>query len=120
MNSEEPAALPWVGARTHRGAVGFQRQRKLVEREYMEGIWKGDIHLYCNASVKQQRPLTGWCNGDFNCDGVVDGSDYTLIDDAFNTPGGNLSSTNQIAASTVQIAGTTAVPSPRRYGLRPC
>jgi hypothetical protein len=28
---------------------------------------------------------TGWENGDFNYDAVVDGSDYTLIDNAFNT-----------------------------------
>ena len=28
--------------------------------------------------------LTGWANGDFNYDGVVDGSDYTLIDNAFD------------------------------------
>ncbi len=28
---------------------------------------------------------TGWINGDFNYDGVIDGSDYTLIDNAFNT-----------------------------------
>ncbi len=29
--------------------------------------------------------LTGWYNGDFNYDGTIDGSDYTLIDNAFNT-----------------------------------
>ncbi len=28
--------------------------------------------------------LTGWRNGDFNYDGVVNGDDYTLIDNAFN------------------------------------
>ena len=27
---------------------------------------------------------SGWSNGDFNYDGVVDGSDYSLIDNAFN------------------------------------
>ena len=31
--------------------------------------------------------LTGWRNGDFNYDGVVNGDDYTLIDNAFNTQG---------------------------------
>jgi hypothetical protein len=31
--------------------------------------------------------LTGWANGDFNYDGVINGSDYTLIDNAFNTQG---------------------------------
>jgi fibronectin-binding autotransporter adhesin len=34
--------------------------------------------------------LTGWYNGDFNYDGVVDGSDYTLIDNAFNSQGAQL------------------------------
>jgi hypothetical protein len=34
--------------------------------------------------------LTGWLNGDFNYDGVVNGSDYTLIDNAFNTQGNAL------------------------------
>jgi fibronectin-binding autotransporter adhesin len=34
--------------------------------------------------------LTGWYNGDFNYDGVVDGSDYTLIDNAFNSQGASL------------------------------
>ncbi len=29
--------------------------------------------------------LTGWRNGDFNYDGTVNGDDYTLIDNAFNT-----------------------------------
>ncbi len=34
--------------------------------------------------------LTGWHNGDFNYDGVVNGDDYTLIDNAFNTQGASL------------------------------
>ena len=28
--------------------------------------------------------LTGWSNGDFNYDGVVNGADYALIDSTFN------------------------------------
>ncbi len=36
--------------------------------------------------------LTGWYNGDFNYDGVVNGDDYTLIDNAFNTQGPSLAS----------------------------
>ena len=28
--------------------------------------------------------LTGWSNGDFNYDGVVNGLDYALIDNTFN------------------------------------
>ena len=31
--------------------------------------------------------LTGWRNGDFNYDGVINGDDYILIDNAFNTQG---------------------------------
>ncbi len=31
--------------------------------------------------------LSGWQNGDFNYDGHVNGSDYTIIDNAFNNPG---------------------------------
>ncbi len=34
--------------------------------------------------------MTGWANGDFNYDGTVDGGDYTLIDNAFNTQGSAL------------------------------
>ena len=34
--------------------------------------------------------LTNWHNGDFNYDGVVNGDDYTLIDNAFNTQGASL------------------------------
>ncbi len=36
--------------------------------------------------------LTAWHNGDFNYDGVVNGDDYTLIDNAFNTQGPSLAS----------------------------
>jgi hypothetical protein len=28
--------------------------------------------------------LTGWANGDFNYDGAVNSSDYTLLDNAFD------------------------------------
>jgi hypothetical protein len=45
--------------------------------------------------------LTGWYNGDFNYDGVVDGSDYTLIDNAFNSQGSSLAS---------EIASPSAIP----------
>jgi autotransporter-associated beta strand protein len=51
--------------------------------------------------------LTGWSNGDFNFDGVIDGSDYTLIDNAFNTQGTALSS--EIATATAQVAVSSTV-----------
>ena len=31
--------------------------------------------------------LSGWSNGDFNYDGTIDGSDYSLIDNTFNLQG---------------------------------
>ncbi len=48
--------------------------------------------------------LTGWRNGDFNYDGVVNGDDYTLIDNAFNTQGAPL-----MAQAQKMIAGDTAL-----------
>ncbi len=58
-------------------------------------------------------------NGDFNYDGVVDGSDYTLIVNAFNQQDGSL--TRQIASSLAetagQIAGAPTVPEPMGISL---
>jgi hypothetical protein len=60
--------------------------------------------------------LTGWYNGDFNYDGVINGSDYTLIDNSYNTQGASLAS--EVATATAQIApGTAAVPEPTTLGL---
>ncbi len=61
--------------------------------------------------------LTGWHNGDFNYDGVVNGDDYTLIDNAFNTQGASLA-----AVSTQMIATDTAqvasnIPEPGSFML---
>ncbi len=47
--------------------------------------------------------ITGWHNGDFNYDGVVNGDDYTLIDNAFNTQGPALA-----GAPTEMVASDTA------------
>jgi len=73
-------------------------------------------------------PLTGWYNGDFNYDGVVNGDDYTLIDNAFNSQNGvsfagvSAGPADMIAANTDQIAGsdvvaTPAVPEPATLSL---
>ncbi len=62
--------------------------------------------------------LTGWFNGDFNYDGVINGSDYTLIDNAFNAQGAQLSS--ELATTTAEIAGASAVPEPATAGLLLC
>jgi autotransporter-associated beta strand protein len=59
--------------------------------------------------------LTGWSNGDFNYDGVVNGADYTLIDNAFIAHGAQLSS--QIATVTTEIAQATSVPEPTSVAL---
>ncbi len=48
---------------------------------------------YTRIDIAYLNHLTGWSNGDFNLDGVVDGSDYTLIDNTFNTQGTSLSPT---------------------------
>ncbi len=58
--------------------------------------------------------LTGWHNGDFNYDGVVNGDDYTLIDNAFNTQGHGLAVESAIASA--QIA-SSAVPEPTSLAL---
>ena len=54
--------------------------------------------------------LTGWLNGDFNYDGVVDGSDYTLIDNAFNSQAAAAASS--IVEPTALIADRASVPEP--------
>ena len=47
---------------------------------------------------------TGWLNGDFNYDGTVDGSDYTLIDNAFDMQGSAYS-----AAQIAPVSGPKPV-----------
>lgn len=62
--------------------------------------------------------LSGWSNGDFNYDGVINGDDYTLIDNAYNSQGSvsfEAVPASQIATNTAQIASasrasTFAVP----------
>ena len=41
--------------------------------------------------------LSGWYNGDYNYDGSVNGSDYTLIDNAFNNQAGNFAPNGVLA-----------------------
>jgi autotransporter-associated beta strand protein len=45
---------------------------------------------YTNIDNGYLNGLSGWANGDFNYDGSINGSDYTLIDNAFNTQGASL------------------------------
>ncbi len=50
--------------------------------------------------------LTGWSNGDFNYDGLINGSDYTLIDNAFNSQAVPL---NEFASPTATVPEPAAV-----------
>ncbi len=54
--------------------------------------------------------LTGWHNGDFNYDGIVNGDDYTLIDNAFNTQGASLAAASAETGSAT--AQISSVPEP--------
>jgi hypothetical protein len=84
----------------------------------LDGQVDGSDYTKIDAGYSSQTgssKLTGWENGDFNYDGKIDGSDYTLIDNAFNTQAASLSA--PIAASTAQIATTSAVPEPAAIGL---
>ena len=61
-------------------------------------------------------PLTGWFNGDFNYDGVINGDDFTLIDNAFNGQG-SVSFASDSAGPAEMITSDTeqvsiAVPEP--------
>src|SRR6202021_2982640 len=66
--------------------------------------------------------MGGWHNGDFNYDGVINGDDYTLIDNAFNSQtAGTLSAsagpTEQFGVPTESIASPAAVPEPTSLSL---
>jgi hypothetical protein len=63
-------------------------------------------------------------NGDVNYDGVVNGSDYRLMDNAFNTQGAAIASavaltTAEIATPTAQLFGSAgiSVPEPATLGV---
>ncbi len=46
--------------------------------------------------------LAGWHNGDFNYDGAINGDDYTLIDNAFNTQGPALTAASALLTPAVR------------------
>ena len=52
--------------------------------------------------------MTGWANGDFNYDAQVNGTDYTLIDNAFNTQGASLAA--EVAADGSTLTHAIAYP----------
>ncbi len=61
--------------------------------------------------------LTGWHNGDFNYDGVVNGDDYTLIDNSFNNQGPALTANATEMRAHATAQIAVAVPEPMSLGL---
>ena len=53
-------------------------------------------------------------NGDFNYDGVINGDDYTLIDNAFNTQGSTTFAVDSVGPAEMIAADTarTSIPEP--------
>jgi len=65
-----------------------------------------------------QNHLTGWSNGDFNYDGVINGDDYTLIDNAFNSQGAALHTVSSAGpAEMIAGASSSAVPEPATLSM---
>jgi hypothetical protein len=62
----------------------------------LDGVVNIADHTDVDAGFISEGRLTGWANGDFDYDDAIDGSDYTLIDNAFN-----LQSTTTPAAEVV-------------------
>ena len=61
--------------------------------------------------------LTGWQNGDFNYDGVVDGSDFSLIDNTFNQINATGASPLALIAGSAELTPSTVVPEPMSLSL---
>ena len=71
---------------------------------------------YTGASNASAGTLSVY-NGDHNDDGKIDGSDYTLIDNAFDTQSGILSTSVAGGLSAGATAEAAAVPEPATVGL---
>jgi hypothetical protein len=68
--------------------------------------------------------MTGWQYGDFNYDGVVDGSDFSLIDNTFNqitatgaSPLAIIGGSANLTASPADTISAANVPEPTTLGL---
>jgi hypothetical protein len=57
---------------------------------------------------------TGWLHGDFNYDQTIDGSDYALIDNAFNNQPAAAVAAVRLAASAVRLAPASVVSAETR------
>jgi hypothetical protein len=64
-------------------------------------------YSYNNTPTPPAVLKTGWANGDFNYDGLINGDDYTLLDNAYNSRGSQTATTlSQVASSTPAVAVT--------------
>jgi hypothetical protein len=90
--------------------TAFDNQPASLNDVLIKYTYYGDANLdgkvdgtdYSRIDSAIQTPATGWFNGDFNYDNHTDGSDYTLIDNAFNTQGAAMLA--QAATPAAQIA----------------
>jgi autotransporter-associated beta strand protein len=121
LAAADTSHLTAVGVAT--GLTTFEGQAVNPTDVLIKYTWYGDADLsgvvdgsdYSRIDNGYLQGLTGWQNGDFNYDGVIDGSDYTLIDNSYNTQGAAISA--ELASPTAQIAGTGSVPEPATLGL---
>jgi hypothetical protein len=58
----------------------------------------------------QSALISGWANGDFNYDGLINGDDYTLIDNTFNSQNHSEPMTAVHPLPEVADASTTTPP----------
>jgi hypothetical protein len=56
----------------------------------LDGKLDGTDYARLDAGLGSNNVLTGWANGDFNDDGIIDGTDLDLLDNAFINQGGRL------------------------------
>jgi hypothetical protein len=112
MAAADTTHLTAVGVAT--GLTSFEGQTVNATDVLVKYTYYGDADLsgvvdgsdYSRIDNGSLLHLTGWYNGDFNYDGVINGSDYTLIDNSYNTQGAAIA--GEVAAATAQIAGGSA------------
>ena len=56
----------------------------------LDGKVDGSDYARLDAGLASKNVLTGWANGDFNYDGIIDGTDVDVLDNAFNNFAGRL------------------------------
>ncbi len=95
----DPKHISAIGAEVNSTGANFDSQTGLLTTDILlKYTYYGDGNLdgvvdgsdYTLIDAAFGTPTTGWQNGDFNFDNLIDGSDYTLIDNAFNTQGAAL------------------------------